>query len=153
MPIQLEITDSQIPLLSKMYSERLGEINKQISKLSEEKLEIEAILKKLHAPKSVSPIEVGVKPISLVRPIKYAAGNEIGIYNPKATIREKIKYVLKTENTEMTSREIVDKLFVLDPALNGDKNKAAKNVSTVLSILVGKGEDFRKKDDKYMLIS
>jgi len=152
MPIQIEIKDSQIPVIARIYADRLNEINELLTKLTEEKNDVESLLKVLHAPKSVAPIENGVPPISLVRPPLYGGGEVVPVYNPKATIREKIKFVLKKEKQPMSSREIAEKLFVMEPSLNADRNKAVKNVSTVLSILASKGVDVIKNADKYSLI-
>ncbi|MDP4284105.1 MAG: hypothetical protein Q8891_06750 [Bacteroidota bacterium] len=136
MSIHIEIKDEHVKLMTDFYGGQLKAIREKKKELDKEEKEIENIISQLNSGNNeATPKE----PLKLTTQ-KFYGG--MPPYNPKWTILEKIKYVLNenhdTFGSGMTSREIIDRMLAIDPVLNADKVKAAKNVSTVLSIHNGK---------------
>lgn len=128
MPIQIEIKDEYVKSITEFYGTQLKEIREKKIALDKEEKEIENIITQLHNGTSTTTTTIKKESVPV---ISSANGNG---YNSKSTILEKIKYILKESEEGMTSREIIDRMLTLEPALNANKQKTAKNISTILSI-------------------
>jgi septal ring factor EnvC (AmiA/AmiB activator) len=133
MDIQLQITPNTAPLIKNALSERLDKVTNELGakKIELKRLETE----KQELEKQIQEIENALAGITI---------SSNGYENNK-TVVDKIKYVLKHTKQPLTSREIADRLMILEPALGGEnKANTIKNVSTLLSINKGEGKAFKR---------
>ncbi len=134
----IEIQDTELILLTNYYNEKLNIVRGKITELRKEEINIGDMLRKLNGD-TLTP----VNPISssLTTP-------QESHYSTKDTIIGKVKYVLAESGREMTTSEIVSRLLDIDEIFRGDKNKTAKNVSTILSVNQGVGKVFKRRQDE-----
>ncbi len=141
MPIQITIEDNEVSVLTEFYASRLKVVRDKKVELDREEKSLEDKIKQLHRQPVTSAIQVSPQ-LTL---------NEMNGYNSNTTNIAKIEYVLREAGKPLTTRQIIDRLLILDPALNANKLKVAKNISTVLSINQGDDKRFTRgktEDDK-----
>lgn len=128
MPINIQIDESQIQSLVEFYGLKLEAVRTQKQVLEQEEKKYVALIGQLTMPDSKHQNTEKPEPALLPKTRAYSAS---------WPIHEKIKHVLIIDNRPLSSRDIINRLLSLEPALNVNKEKTAKNISTVLSIRKG----------------
>lgn len=123
---QILIPESEIQEYADFLNYKLKQIDEKIIPLQLERKSIERRLN-----------ELTKKPVKTA-PIDTLSSKATGLYDENGTILSKIKFVLGESTEPMMTREIIDRLFILEPRLKKDTDKVSKNISTVLSIHNGK---------------
>lgn len=124
--MQILIPETEIQEYADFLNYKLKQIDEKLIPLQVERKSIERRLNDL-TKKSVKNL-----------PIDTLSSKVNGSYDENGTILSKIKYVLGESSEPMMTREIIDRLFVLESRLKSDTDKVSKNISTVLSIHNGK---------------
>lgn len=128
MPISIQVDESQIQPMIEFYGLKLEAVRNQKRVLEQEEKKYVDLIGQLSVADSK---QQGGDKSDLSMPSK---GKK---YIASWPIHEKIKHVLSIDNRPLSSRDIINKLLTLEPALNANKEKTAKNISTVLSIRKG----------------
>ena len=114
---------------------KIAKIDEKIKPLQEEKSQLISRIEKLR-PKGLG-----------------SQSNQIILqngFNPSTTNIGKILFILRESGKPMYTRDIINRLFELQPDLKSDtilKQKAEKNISTVISINQGDGKLLSRDKD------
>jgi hypothetical protein len=121
MPISVQIPDSEIAIITGAYA-------------------TEAVIAQLYKKPEKEEVEATM-------PIPFKAGEPKSEgYNRSDTIINKIIFVLNENEASMTTREIIERLYELDPPLRANKALTSKNVSAVISANTGKDKLLQRWD-------
>ncbi|MES2331935.1 MAG: hypothetical protein V4539_20175 [Bacteroidota bacterium] len=141
----IEILDDEIADFIEIYTKRLDKARQDKQDAESRERSALAKLRELGAPVSAS-IDV-MKPATDAFKDAFAPLNKVLLsrfYNQSDTIIGKIKFVLNESNVPMSTNQINNRLYELDPKYNSDRKKTAKNVSSVLSVNHGTGKAFKR---------
>ncbi len=139
MPVQIEISENDLPVLVEFYGSKLKSVDSQIEKLSQERASLQSTLDKLLGKDKKQP----------TRPVLDIFKQDLSKlgFDPNWTILSKVTYILSLSGKPMSSREVTDRLFDFQPELKAEYDKTSKNVSTILSINNGPDKKFLKATD------
>lgn len=130
MPINIQISERDIPLLIKVYTDKKN-------KLLEELKTVDAFLLQLNEGKrKKDSLDIG----TLTQPHKK--------YNLDWTWVDKIEYILQEANKALTTSEIVTRVIRLDPKLEGHERKVLGSISAVLSAKSKPGGRFKRGENE-----
>jgi len=141
MSIKIEISESEATELKEYYISKLHEVDNELQNLYAKKAQFQNIISRLINKKTSQEAD---HTLPLFLP---PSPDEI--YPSKGTILERIEFILRTSNSPLNTREIIDRVFLYQPHLKTDKDlesRTAKNVSTILSI--HKGKKFYRTSEK-----
>lgn len=150
--IQLQLSDTQLEDMRQYYMFRLKDLREEKDDIEKEIEKVENVVQQLSA-KGVSTKDKDKEKERAIRPPSQLAIGEMNGYVIGWPIHEKISYVLrKGGGRPMPTREIIDELFKIDHSMLKDKDKAAKNISSVLSMKNGELYAREKNGNEYAYI-
>lgn len=136
----IEVQDEDVALLVDIYTKQLASVREQKKELDDKERSLIDKLKRLGSPvDALSPIrEMFTEAMANAKQVTY---------NLQGTIVGKIRFVLNESGKEMSTSQIVNRLYELDAVYREDPKKTAKNVSSVLSVNHGTGKPFKRTED------
>lgn len=140
MTTDLQLSKEEASEFAEFLKTKVTAIDEKIAPLVKEK---ESLLER------IAKLNGHAKPFTTAfEKVKTEASRKVSELLIPQTNIGKIRHVLKEGNNKpMSTRQIIDRLFVLQPGLRLDKDKVAKNISTVLSINQGAGKVFNRTAD------